>query len=324
MTGLRFTILFCLIFNLLNVNGQQVILTGLDVIYVYVDHEITIHDYIDQMNAESKTHKIKEVVELTPRKVGKPKVESRCHYNSDCTINYKVDFGWKGGDSSGVFYTYDTLGRLISAINYNSIFGKNDKGDQITFNYNFDNQIVSCITENQITNFSYYPNGNKKSVEIVKFTHLCYPSIRNPKQHIYDTTYTSYFYQYDSLNNLNCILNEKNDTLINFIYDKYQNLIKEISYKSDITNYEHENGVMIKSAYYENEYPTNELTLILSCDYTYINNHLDKCTYKTFVEYMDNYEIQYIYNEKGLLVEKIQTNERGKIDSRTILKYEYH
>ena len=39
---------------------------------------------------------------------------------------------------------------------------------------------------------------------------------------------------------------------------------------------------------------------------------------------MDNYEIQYIYNEKGLLVEKIQTNERGKIDSRTILKYEYH
>jgi hypothetical protein len=308
----------------MNANGQQVRLVGLDVHDVYIGNLITVHDYINKMNYESKTHKIREEIELTPRKVGKPKVESRCIYNPDGTIKYKVDYGWKGGDSSCVFYTYDSIGRLINAINYNSIFGKNHNGSLISFKYNSDNQIVSCISENQITNFSYYPNGNKESVEIVKFTQLCYPSIRNPKHHVYDTTSALYFYEYDKLDNLNCILNEKNDTLISFSYDENQNLITVISRKSFKTNYVYEYGVMIKSSEYEIEYPSNDLKLFESCDYTYINNHLDKCTCKTEIEYMDNYSIQYIYNEKDLLVEKIRMNEKGKIDSRTIYTYEYY
>lgn len=308
----------------MNADGQQVRLDGLDVRDVYIDNLTTVHVYINQMNYESKTHKIKEKTELTPRKIGKPKVESRCTYNPDGTIKYKVDYGWKGGDSSRVFYTYDSIGRLINAINYNSIFGKNHKGSLISFKYNSDNQIVSCITENQIINFSYYPNGNKKSVEIVKFTHLCYPCIRNPKHHVNDTTSTKYFYHYNNLEKLNCTLNEKNDTITNFQYDENQNLITVISDKSLITNYLYENDVMIKSSDYEIEYPSNDLKLFESCDYTYINNHLDKCTCKTEIEYMDNYSIQYIYNEKDLLVEKIRMNEKGKIDSRTIYTYEYY
>ena len=70
-------------FNLMNANGQQVRLDGLDVRDVYLGDLITVHDYINKMNYESKTHKIKEKTELTPRKVGKPKVESRCIYNPD-------------------------------------------------------------------------------------------------------------------------------------------------------------------------------------------------------------------------------------------------
>ena len=222
------------------------------------------------------------------------------------------------------FYTYDSIGRLINAINYNSIFGKNHKGSQISFNYNIDNKIVSCITENQITNFSYYPNGKKKSVEIVKFSHLSYPSINNPKRHVFDTTSTKYFYQYDKLDNLNCIINEKNDTLTSFTYDKNQNLITVISNKSFIINYVYENGVMIRSSDYEIEYPSNDLKLFQACDYSYVNSHLDKCNCQTEIEYMNNYSIQYVYNVKGLLVEKTHMNKKRKIDSRNIYTYVYY
>ena len=308
----------------MNVNGQQVRLVGLDVRDVYIGNLITVHDYITEMNDESKTYKIKEEVELTPRKIGKPKVESRCTYNPDGTINYKVDYGWKGGDSSRVFYAYDSNGRLVSAINYNSIFGKKDEGRQISFTYNSDNQIVSCITKNQVVNFTYNANGKKQSVELVKFTHLIYPSIKNPRHHVYDTTSTMYFFHYDKLDNLNCIINEKNDTVTSYIYDNNQNLVTVVSNNSIISNYVYENGLIIKSSDYETEYPSNDLILFEGCDYSYINRNLDKCECQTEIDYMDNYSIQYIYDEKGLLIEKISMNEKGKINSRTIYTFEYY
>lgn len=324
MTELRFLVFIFMTFHLMNVNGQQLRLVGLDVRDVYIGNLITVHTYINEMNYESKTYKIKEKVELTPRKIGRPKVESKCIYNPDGTIKYKVDYGWKGGDSSRVFYTYDSIGRLVSAINYNSIFGKKHEGRQILFTYNSNNQIVSCINKNQVVNFTYNANGKKKSVEIVKFTHLSYPSVNNPKHHVYDTTSTKYFYHYDKLDNLNCILNEMNDTVTSFNYDKNQNLVTVVSNNSFITNYVYENGVMIKSTDYEIEYPSKELILFEGCDYTYINSYLDKCECQTEIDYIDNFTIQYVYNEKSLLTEKIRRNTKGKIDSRTIFTYLYY
>lgn len=324
MTKLKFILFISVLLNVKLVWGQQIRLDDLDAQPIYLKSTITVHHFIDEMHSESKTHKIKEKVELIAHKGRKPKVQFRSHFHPDGTINYKVGYIWRGGDSSRVSYTYDSINRLVRARNYNSKFGRNDAGQQISFFYNSENEIISCKTKDQIVNFTYNANGTKNSVEIIKFTHFIYPSIKNPKHHVYDTITSLYYYQYDQKDNLKYIMNDNNDTISSLKFDGNKKMVEMITSKSFIHQYAYESDLMVKNYNYEISYPSNKLILFDGCDYSYVNGLLTTQDCRTEIDFLNNYSIQYFYNENKLLIEEIHRNKKGKISHRILYTYSYY
>lgn len=312
------------IFSVIDLYSQQVQLEGLDVRTVIIDDTITIGDYIHQMNRESINHHIKSTTEFMVRKNGKSVIKSRKLYNQEGNITYKVDYGWNNGkDSAMVYYHYDSLKRLIKAERYNSIFDTKDKGVFLLLEYDNDNKVIKCETKSKMVRFSYHPNGKKDWAELSNYYHLCYPSVRRPKIHVYDTIVKKYHFKYNENYLLNNVLNSTGDTIVNYKYEQQGKLIKKMS-GFLFENYI-ENGQTVKSSIFEIRNPSLiDSVLFESCDFVYIDNKLSKCTCKTGLSYMENYSIDYKYNDKGLLIEQISKNDKGKTNSTTLYTYEYY
>jgi len=315
------------LFSLLVLNcfGQQVQLNGLDVRTVIIDDTTTVHGYINQMNFESKNNHVKSKTASIQRKKGKSKIKSREDYNSEGKIIYKVDYGWnKGRDSATVHYDYDSIGRLVKAVQYNSIFGPDHEGRTIWIEYDSNNRVTQCKTEYDLIKFYYNSIGNKVRIELSRYYHHSFPSIKRPKTHVYDTTLRILYFNYDANNLLNKITNNSGHNVATYDYEQNGQLIKENQRNQFLSEHYYDGGQLVKSTTWEIQYPSLDSTLFESCEFIYIDNKLSNCNCKTQIDGIVRYSIQYRYNDKGLLIEKIKHNSKGVVYSRVNYNYDYY
>lgn len=311
----------------LNANAQLVQLSGLDVRTIFIDDTVTLHNYINAMNEESIENNLKSKVVFNVRKNGKQKIKSRELYNSEGKIIYKVDYGWnKGRDSATVLYEYDSKGRLIYALNNNSIFGKHHPGDTIRLSYDENGRVIEYRSEMDHVLFTYNSIGQKDSVKFITYKYFSSPSTRRTQAQaqVYDTTSKSYCFIYDDNNFLKYITHFSGDTVTSLMYNEQGHLSKKNTYDEFREEYYFENGQMVKSSIYQIQYPKMNWMLYESCTYEYNNNFKVSCNCITEMDYLSNYSIRFNYSALGLLIEKTIINEKGKIDSRTMYKYDFY
>lgn len=316
-----------LLFTLLVTNcfGQQVQIEGLDVRTVVIDDITTVHAYIDQMNRESINNHIESKIEFVPGKKNKIQLKSRELYNSEGRIIYKVDYGWnKGRDSATVRYNYDSIGRLTKAVRHNSIFGPEDDGTTLWLEYDNENRVTQLKTEHKLIRFYYNSNGDKDRIEMSFYHHYCFPSIRRPKTHVYDTTERMLYFNYNKENLLDVVLNSYGDTIIKYDYEQNGNLIKKNRHNELLYEDYYVNGLLAKSSKFEIQYQSRDTVLVESCEYLYKGNKQGICDCATEWHFSDAYSIEYIYNDKGLLIEKVKRDKKGMVYSKIKLEYEYY
>jgi len=303
--------------------GQQVKLDGIDVRQVLADDTLSVHEYIENYNSESTKHLIKSKTELQKRKFFKPKIESKEFYNSNGKIAFKVDYGWRGGDSSRVYYKYDTNDRLIEATNYNSIFGKDDEGRLIKIEYDESGRVVKCETKYRNTSFGYNSDGTKDWVEFETY-HYRYSNRRRNEAYLADSSKTRYYYRYTPFRKLSCIVNSANDTLVKFHYNESNQLIEKNSFNIWSDRYRFKDGKLYEADFLEHNNQEQDTTLNETCRYFYENDILIRMECLGFDEITEDSSNEYKYNEKGLLTEVVRKNKKGKILQHTLYEYEYY
>ncbi len=319
---MRFVI-FIVSFSIFSCQGQQIKLDGIDVRQIIIDDTLSVNQYLDLMNLESTLLHIKSKTEFTKRKILKHRIESKKIFYPNGKIRFKVDYGWKGGDSSRVYYEYDSTERLINAINYNSIFGKDDDGLYIKIEYDELSKVIKCETKYSNTSFGYNSKGSKEWVEFMQF-HYRYSNRRRNESYLSDSSLSRYFYQYTSLGNLSCIVNSKNDTLVNFTYNSLNQLIEKNSFNIWSNRYRYRDGRIQEEDFLDHNNPQQDTTLNETCQFFYKIGILTKMECLKFDDYTENSIYEYKYNEKGLLSEVIRKNKKGKILKHTIYDYEYY
>ena len=306
-----------------NCNCQQIKLDGIDVSRVIVDDTIAVHQYLEMLSSESSPHQIKSKTRLKKRKIFKPKIEAREFYNENGKITYKVGYGWKGGDSSRVFYTYDTLGRIIEGINYNSIFGKEDEGSKISFEYDENGRVVNCLTKYRINSFEYNSNDKKEWLEILIYEYR-YSDRRKNKSYLADSSLARFYYRYTPFNKLSCIVNSWEDTIVQFQYNEKKQLVEKNSFNIWTERYRYGEGNTKERDFLEHDNYEQDTILMETCKYFYDDNLLIKSDCKIFEGYGEDSVIEYRYNEKGLISEFIRRKPNGKTFKHKIYKYEYY
>lgn len=303
--------------------SQQVKIDGIDVRQIIIDDTLSVHEYLKIINSESTKHNIKSKIELQKRKFFKPKIKSKEYYNSKGKIRFKVDYGWRGGDSSRVYYTYDTNEILIEAINYNSIFGNDDEGRLIKIEYDELGRVVKCVTKYRNTTFGYNSNGSKNWVEFDMY-HYRFSNRRRNESYLADSSKARYVYQYTPYGRLSCIVNTSNDTLVKFHYDESNQLTEKNSFNIWSNRYRYKAGKLFEEDFLEHNNHAKDTTLNETCRFFYNNDVLVRMECLVFDQITEDSIYEYIYNDKGLLSEVIRKNKKGEILKHTLYKYEFY
>ncbi len=291
---------------------------GLDFQTTIIDDTTTVHDFINCMNQLATEKRIKSISKYLEN----GNVISRKCYNSIGKITSYVQYSSKKGkDSSVIYYHYDSINRLVRTVTHTRV--KKEKRERLlSFEYDNENQVIECRTDNKHFSFFYDSLGRKQTVEATTFQHVMYPTIKRPKKDVYDTIVKKHNYHYDENNLLKTVVDATGKPLITYSFDSDGKTLKINRYNEYLYEYTYSNGQVVKSTILEVQYPLMDTVLFESCNYSYSNNKLEKCVCTTEVDYMKNYSGQYNYDEAGLLIEMIYKEKKIKYHQK--YKYEFY